>query len=311
MLEHKRFYALALIFVLSAGSAAAQAAVEPVIGRMVLVRTVGGGEFQGLVLSSSEDRLETDRWRGPHRPDISSIDQVDLSGRVSGNGRLRTRPFLPRTRRKIDSSSCRRLFPSSRENLHITTQEVVVITMSYGVTERLSAWGGISIPGAIANLRYSVQPMDRLAISFGSFAGMTWTSPRAGAVMPYAIASFGVPDRNFTAAAAFPFAVSEDDSPYAAGAFAAFGWKTIVSRTASIIVETWIFYNSDMGRWREIDIVAIPAVAFRIAGGRFSWDIGVFLPTQLASLDTGYAFTGMGAGPFIPLPILSLTYRLR
>jgi hypothetical protein len=275
---------------------------------MVFVRTVGGGEFQGRMIASAADRLELVDGEGRivpiYRESVASIRPIDTEAesesalfyRDAASNRLIVMPTA---------------FPIEPGELHITNQELVIVTMSYGVTPRVSAWGGISLPGAIGNLRWSVSPLDRLALSFGTFAGRIWNEPWSTLVLPYALVSFGVPDRNTTAAVAVSLVDSHETSPFVGGALFALGRKAIVSRTAAVVVEAWFFLDSDGGRWKDVSLAAVPAAVFRIAGGRLSWDIGAFLPMHFASFDTGEALTGFATGSFIPLPILSLTYRLQ
>jgi hypothetical protein len=103
--------------------------------------------------------------------------------------------------------------------------------------------------------------------------------------------SFGVPDRNTTAAVAVSLVDSHETSPFVGGALFALGRKAIVSRTAAVVVEAWFFLDSDGGRWKDVSRAAGPAAVFRIAGGRLSWDIGAFCDA-LRLVRYGEALTG-------------------
>jgi hypothetical protein len=275
----------------------------------VLVRTTGGGEFQGTLLRAGTDRLELVGAEGLieliHREAIVSIEPIVLRRRDQDERDLYFRDAA--SNRLIVMPSAFGMDPGE---FHITAQEIVIVTMSYGFSRNLSVWGGISIPGALGNIRYSIALGEDAALSLGSFAGMTWMEP-IGLALPYSIVSFGSPDRNFTAGLALPFIISSNDPFLVAGILAALGGKAIVSRTASIVTETWIFYSSDNGRWSRFDVAAFPAVAFRIAGGRFSWDIGAVLPLSLYQAKDGFRIGGSIGGTLIPIPLLSLTYRLQ
>ena len=39
---------------------------------------------------------------------------------------------------------------------HLAVQEIVAVSMSYGVSSNFSIWGGVSIPGAVLNARYNL-----------------------------------------------------------------------------------------------------------------------------------------------------------
>ena len=93
---------------------------------------------------------------------------------------------------------------------------------------------------------------------------------------------------------------------------------------ASIVTENWIaalFSNS--GSTFEFDgVFIVPAVAFRIAGSRFSWDIGISMPIRFFPYEdydystdppvyggTKYSLDWLFGDP-IPLPLIGITYRI-
>ena len=94
------------------------------------------------------------------------------------------------------------------------------------------------------------------------------------------------------------------------------GGKFIISQTASIITENWVIigkkYEIAGDLWSALWGGFIPAVVFRIAGSRFSWDIGATMPfilfwnNELSSYIIYWIFDDP-----IPIPILSFTYRIR
>ena len=61
-------------------------------------------------------------------------------------------------------------------------------------------------------------------------------------------------------------------------------------------------------------MVAVSGVVFRIAGSRFSWDIGAILPLLIYEEGgtMGKArIRGAFDGLWIPVPWISVTYRIR
>ena len=171
---------------------------------------------------------------------------------------------------------------------------------------------------------------------------MLWIEqPLAGAVLPYLIASWGEPNNNFTVAASpimtFDFA---ENAPFElAGAVLALGGKMVLTSTTSLIFENWIMWTKrdvydnsfePVGqKWDLVPRYLFPAVVFRIAGQRLSWDIGAILPLAIHDSDfvivespdpeaedasyyenSGYWLGGMFDDVVFPLPILSVTYRI-
>ena len=291
-----------------AANLAAQApddeALSLMIGKVIIVRTAGGGEFQGVLFSVGEDRIELLTGEGQ----ILGIAREALLG-------VEARDFGRDQAEYFQDSAANRLilmptgFGMEPGEFHIAAQEIIVITGSYGISEHFSVWGGVSIPGAVVNLRWSTPLGTVTALSLGSFVGATWIDP-IGVLLPYALASFGHPNRNVTVAAGVPLSWSADRALRPLGLLGAIGGKIIVSATASIVTENWILAYSDGWTWSEFSMFFAPAVVFRIAGPRISWDIGAVVPLQLAWQGAGYALGGMGGGTVIPLPLLSLTYRI-
>jgi hypothetical protein len=139
--------------------------------------------------------------------------------------------------------------------------------------------------------------------------------------LPYALASFGHPNRNLTFAAGVPLWWSPEGGVRPAGVVGAIGGKIIVSSTASIVTENWVVAVSDGWAWTRLELMLFPAVVFRIAGSRLSWDIGAIVPLALHNMAQyssmgeilgygGIGLEGLMGGTVIPLPILSVTYRI-
>jgi hypothetical protein len=103
----------------------------------------------------------------------------------------------------------------------------------------------------------------------------------------------------------------------------ALGAKKVMSDTTAIVTETWIIWgemaefvsagDEDPGlySWTPVPMAVVPGIVFRIAGKRLSWDIGAVLPLTIQRTDSFYQMRGLaGESALIPLPLLSLTYRI-
>jgi hypothetical protein len=75
------------------------------------------------------------------------------------------------------------------------------------------------------------------------------------------------------------------------------GGKIPLSSTTALITENWFVIPPN-----PQELVILPAVVFRIAGNRLSWDIGATYPMTVTSTS----FSSLG----FPIPILTLTYRI-
>jgi hypothetical protein len=208
-------------------------------------------------------------------------------------------------------------FPLERGEFHIASQELVAVTGSYGITEWLSVWAGVSIPGALFSLRASVLAGERVGVSVGSFVGASWFDLSLGPlVLPYALVSVGEPNNNVTAGAGFGMAFSDGFS--VPGAVLAIGGKRTLTATTAIVTENWIAWlerddswmDPDLSPWTAVPSMIAPSVVFRIASDRLSWDLGAVVPFFIErTWDAGlvYALTT----PVIPVPLFSVTYRIR
>lgn len=255
-----------------------------------------------MLIAAAPDRLELVDGEGRivsvHRPAVVSLTAYDRTRyfRDAAESRLIVMPTA---------------FPMEAGELQVTSQEIIAVTLSWGATAHLSAWGGISLPGALGNVRLASESAAAGAVSAGAFAGASWAEPQTSAVMPYVIYSAGKPDRNLSAALAAPFAFPASGDSHLSGLLAAVGCKSPLSRTAALVLESWFFFGSGGGGWRSFDLTALPAGVFRIAGGRFSWDIGAVVPVRLDDTEGEFRLGGIMDGPVIPWPLLSAVYRLR
>ncbi|HUW69099.1 MAG TPA: hypothetical protein VMX33_02600 [bacterium] len=273
------------------------------IGQTVRIRTRGGGAFQGNLFGVGSDRLELVDGEGQivqiARGEISMFEILDPSRdsaayfQDAANNRLIVMPTG---------------FGMEPRSLHVTSQEIIAVTTTYGLSEGFSLWGGISIPGAIASLRYAAPITPHVAFSIGSFAGATWVDP-VGVILPYALVSMGHPNRDITLGAGLPFTLSPQKPISLAAAALAIGGKIIIARNASIVTETWLLAQNTGGVWDSLDMLILPAAVFRIAASRISWDIGAILPLRLTNAE-GWYFGGIFDGSIFPLPVISITYRI-
>ncbi|MBI9104621.1 MAG: hypothetical protein JEY99_19550 [Spirochaetales bacterium] len=99
------------------------------------------------------------------------------------------------------------------------------------------------------------------------------------------------------------------------------GRKWVLSDTTAIVTENWIIwgkiseysndYETSFKAWDFIPLAAVPGIAFRIAGEKFSWDIGAVLPLWVEKMSGQYYVEGLGGrNTFVPIPLISLTYRI-
>ena len=288
------------------GGTAGSVDPEELIGRPVRVQTEGGGSFQGTLLTVSPDRLELVQSDGQilalSRGQIKRLEEIP-----AGKG---VRAFYQ------DSASNRLIFAPTGfamepGELHVTDTELVVVTASYGLGDYVSFWGGISPLGALASARGILPLGERFAVSAGTFVGLEWLSllgePVTGLLLPYVLASWGEPENNLTVGSAW--AVTIDGRGFRSfGLVVVVGGKIVLTPTTALVSENWLVWGEreEGAGWDAVPVAGFFAVAFRIAGGRLSWDIGAVMPL---GFDGGV--TGLAGGPFIPLPWLSVTYRIR
>jgi hypothetical protein len=273
------------------------------LGSMVTVKTQGGGSFRGVFFSALADRIEIASPEGVitsiARSSIVSLERVDERKdqaeyfQDSAANRLILMPTA---------------FAMESGEFHVAAQEIIVITASYGISSNWSTWGGASFPGGVLNLRWSTTLAEKSAISLGTLGGYLWLG-ESGLVLPYAIASFGHENRNLTVGAGLPAAWWPEEGIHFVGAVATIAGKAIVSPTTSIVTENWFMALADDRTWSRLTLYAFPSAVFRIAGERFSWDIGAVLPIIVGQAG-GPFVKGIADGYFVPIPILSVTYRI-
>ena len=287
------------------GETESSASLEDLIGRPVRIRTSGGGSFQGVLQTVAQDRVELVETDG--RITQISRDAVESYKVLEEGGDIRS--FYQ------DSASNRLIimptgFAMDTGEFHVCDQEIVVITSSYGLSDNISLWAGISPVAAVLSGRFILTLSDNFALSPGSFAGIEWVGvaggPVSGMLLPYMIASLGDPDNNISAGAAAAFSFGEDGFE-TLGFVAALAGKIVMTATTAIVTENWIIWSKRDDQWDAIPTVAILGAVFRIAGDRFSWDIGAILPLTIE--HTG--IKGFFDGTFIPIPWISLTYRVQ
>ena len=278
--------------------------LEELIGKAVRIETYGGGNFQGTLLAIIEDRLEI------VLPDGQIIQ-------VKKEAVEEYRELLVHKGRRTfyqDSASNRLIviptgFPMETGEFHITDQEIALITASYGLNQHVAFWGGISPLGALLNARFILTLGRSLAVSAGSFAGIEWVGvtdgPVSGLLLPYVLTSWGEPNNNITAGGAFAFTIDTAGGFQALGAVAVLGGKLVLTATTALVTENWFIWGKEDDTWQAAPLVGIFGLVFRIAGSRFSWDIGALLPIWISGGISGFV-----EGAYIPLPWISLTYRI-
>ena len=274
------------------------------LGTLIQVETTDATRFQGQLLDVLDDRLEIVVADG-------SIVQVYSDAVVS------VRELGNDQRNLFEDSAANRLvimptaFPLDPGEFHVASQEIIAVTGSYGITQSLSVWGGISIPGALFSLRGSFAVAQSMGLSIGSFVGASWLDLSLGPlVLPYALVSFGDPIDNLTIGSGFAMTFSDGFS--IPGVVLAIGGKRAINAGSAIVTENWIVWTErfvdggdDALSW--VPFAIAPSAVFRIAGNRLSWDIGAVVP---------FFIDGSPGGPYtlqdpvIPIPVLSLTYRI-
>jgi hypothetical protein len=273
--------------------------LENAVGMTVRIRTGGGGDFRGELHAIGPDRVEI----------------LDSDGRIIA---IATAEILTAEIEKHGAS----YFQDAAENrlivmptafgmdageFHVTNQELLAFEASYGIGERITVWGAISIPGALVNAKACLPLKGFGGAALGSFAGYAWLG-KAWAFLPYTIVSLGNPERNLDAGAGVILVRAPDVSvsPYWIATLAG---KAPVSRTTALVGEAWIVVGEEIQGKDPLQVSAVPMGVFRIASSRMSWDIGAAFPFVWRA--RGGRVTGLMDGDFVPLPLVSLTYRVR
>lgn len=281
-------------------------APEELLGHAVRIQTDGGGIFQGTLFAISDERVELVESDGLivaiRRSQIVSVVEISMEKGArslyqdSASNRLM---FIPTG------------FAMEPGELHISDTELLFVTASYGLDDHVSFWAGISPLGAIASARAILPLNASMSASIGLFTGIEWLStlgePIGFLFLPYLLVSWGEPENNFTFGASWAFSASASGGFNSMGAVAVVGGKAVLTATTALVSENWLVWaepSADQD-WRAVPLYGIFGLAFRIAGNRMSWDIGAVLP-----LDFADGINGIGDGPVIPLPWLSLTYRI-
>jgi hypothetical protein len=310
MQYHRALIILVLMLVLASGVfgqssgepdvEAVEAQARDAVNESVRITTVGGGSFQGRLAAVLDDRLELINSDGQIiQIAIGQVERVEPVDVTDGRRAL------------YQDAAANRLvvmptgFPMEQGEFHVTDQEIVIVTASYGLAPSVSLWGGISFPGLVLSGRFSFTPTETVGLSAGAFIGAEWFEFTTAA-LPYALASFGSPNRNVTLGAAGIFTFfGNADTNYFDGLVGAVGGRTVVTATAAVVMESWTIWI------RANDVIYFtPSAIFRIAGNRLSWDVGAVLPLSLDWSDGRTEFGGLFDGTVIPVPLISVTYRI-
>jgi hypothetical protein len=277
------------------------------IGKPVRIQTEGGGVFQGTLLSVGNDRIE-----------VIEADGLITTVHISAVTEVLELSMEKGVRSLYQDSASNRLmfvptgFAMEPGELHISDTELAFVTASYGLNDHVSLWAGISPLGAIASARGIVKLGDSIAASAGMFAGIEWQGMLGdqvgGLLLPYLLVSWGEPENNLTLGGSWAFSTTASTGFESKGAVAVFGGKRVLTATTALVSENWLIWaESSPGEgWDALPMISVSGLAFRIAGNRLSWDIGAIVP-----LDIADGLGGIGDGPVVPLPWLSLTYRIQ
>jgi len=277
------------------------------IGRPVRIQTLGGGVFQGTLFSVTDERLE-----------IVEADGLIVAVHVSAVSTVSELSMERGARSLYQDSASNRLmfmptgFAMAPGELHISDTELAFVTASYGLGNHVSLWAGISPLGAIASARGILKLGDSVVASAGMFAGIEWQGMLGdqvgGLFLPYLLGSWGEPDNNITIGGSWAVSTSSSEGLDSLGVVAVIGGKRVLTATTALVFENWLIWaeGSSDADWRAVPRVGVFGLAFRIAASRLSWDIGAVVP-----LDFADGIGGIGEGPVVPLPWLSLTYRIR
>lgn len=292
---------------LAADPAPAFVTAPELIGKPVRIQTRGGGVFQGTLFSATDERLEVIEADGlivaVHVSAISSVSELSMERgprslyQDSASNRLM---FVPTG------------FAMAPGELHITDTELAFVTASYGLGNHASLWAGISPLGAIASIRGILDFGDSVSASAGLFAGIEWQgmlgSQVGGLFLPYLLVSWGEPENNLTLGGSWALSATASGGLDSLAAVAVIGGKRVLTATTALVSENWMIWTEEIsnGNWDAIPAIGVFGLAIRIAGNRLSWDIGALIP-----LDFTDGIGGIGDGPVVPLPWLSLTYRIR
>jgi hypothetical protein len=286
------------------------------VGKLLRIETTGRGNFQGMLLSVLEDRVELENSDG----EILQISRKAISNYQVIEASKKGRAFHQ------DSASNRLIvaptaFPMEKGEFHIADQELAIVTASYGLNNFVSFWGGICPLGAVINSRFIASFSESFAVSAGSFVGIEWigmiSDNPSGLVLPYGLFSLGKANNNFTAGGGAVFIVNSESGFETIGAIAMLGGKIVLTATTALVTENWVIWgkryspDSLVSRWRAYPLLIIPGLVFRIAGSRFSWDLGALLPLGFFEDGGTLTFGGAFDGLPIPIPWLAVTYRIR
>jgi hypothetical protein len=255
------------------------------------IRTTGGGAFRGTLYAIRSDRLEL---LAPEGNFISiARDQVEMVIPLSAERGIRAFYVDPAANRLLIMPTA---FPMDRGEIHVANQEIVSFSGSYGVTDRVSLWSGVSIPGALLSVRASSSAGDRLGASVGALAALPWMEVDDAALLPYALLSFGREDHNITVGAGVAFFADDlFGSTYAP--VQVVGGKIPLSPRVAFVTETWLVQYVDANEWR-LEALA-PSIAFRILTEQLSWDLGALVPV-FPDEET-----------YQPLPWIAVSYSIR
>ena len=287
----------------SGGGIAPETYIDSILGGLegmiVRISTASGGDFRGELLAIGADRVEILDADGQiiaiARKEIISAER-ELGGLSYFQDAAENRLIVMPT-----------AFGMDRGEFHEANQEIVAFTGSFGLGSHCTLWGGISIPGALMNVKASLPLPGFGGAALGSFVGYAWLG-EAWAFLPYAIVTYGTPARHLDAGAGMVkiFTPAVENELYWVITLAG---KRPFARTAAVIGESWFILGPETPGEGDLMVTAVPMAVFRIASRRLSWDLGAAFPFVFLSRTA--RLTGLMEGNFVPLPIISITYRIQ
>jgi hypothetical protein len=266
-----------------------------------------GGTLVGTIVAEDETSVTLRTRSGVElklpKEAIVSRGEVAATGAIAPASRLSD----PNESRLMFAPTGR---PLGKGNGYFSDHYVLFPGFAYGLTENLSIAGGVSAVPAVslseqvfyASVSSGWQLGQKAAVAIGGFyAGQR----DFGAAALFGVSTFGPPDRSLSMGLAL---LAERDQQDVWGPHGEYldtrtqwrfrdapvlmlGGSLRLSRSVSLISESWLFLGSDF------DLAQQPfGFALRFFGGRLSADVGVVLVADV--LDEGF-----------PVPWLSFSYH--
>lgn len=209
---------------------------------LVIVQTLGGGEFIGKVLIDNE-KVVVIQTKDRGKVEIPKYE-IETMNKVSGNEISASGHYIP------DQVFATRYFISTN-GLPVKKGESYAMfnlwgpDISFGVADNLSlgvmtSW--IAIP-IIATAKYSIPLDDNNSIGLGLLAGHTVWAGNGGGILPFVAYTRGTRKSNFTVSGGYASVFANGES--AGSAILSVAGMTHISRNVSFVFDSWIMPNID------------------------------------------------------------------